>query len=34
MSISKSIFGALKNGQEVELYTITNKSGANVSLMT
>lgn len=34
MSISKSIFGTLKNGQEVELYTITNKSGANVSLMT
>lgn len=34
MSISKSIFGTLDDGKEVELYTITNKSGASVSLMT
>lgn len=34
MSIKKSVFGKLKDGKEVELYTITNKSGASVSLMT
>lgn len=34
MSITKSNFGVLKNGEEVELYTITNKNGASVSLMT
>lgn len=33
MSIKKSIFGEA-GSQEVELYTITNKSGASVSLMT
>jgi aldose 1-epimerase len=34
MSMSKSIFGKLENGEAVELYTITNKNGASVSLMT
>ncbi|MGN1122886.1 MAG: galactose-1-epimerase, partial [Eubacterium sp.] len=34
MSIEKSLFGTLSDGREVELYTITNKSGAGVSLMT
>lgn len=33
MSIQKSIFGTL-NGEKVELYKITNKNGASVSLMT
>ena len=33
MSITKSSFGTL-NKKEVELYTITNKNGASVSLMT
>ena len=33
MSIEKSSFGKI-NGKEVELYKITNKSGASVSLMT
>lgn len=30
----KTIFGTLPDGQEVELYTITNKNGASVSLQT
>lgn len=34
MSIKKSVFGKLENGDTVELYTITNKGGASVSLMT
>lgn len=34
MSINKAKFGRLDNGKEVELYTITNKNGASVSLMT
>jgi len=34
MSISKQEFGILKNGTAVELYTITNKNGAYVSLQT
>lgn len=34
MSMEKSLFGTLPDGREVELYTITNKSGACVSLMT
>lgn len=34
MSIEKSIFGKLDDGSVVELYTITNCSGASVSLMT
>lgn len=33
MSIEKSIFGKL-NDKEIELYKITNKNGASVSLMT
>lgn len=33
MSIEKSIFGKM-DGKDVELYTITNKGGASVSLMT
>lgn len=33
MSIKKSVFGKLDDGKEVELYTITNKNGASVSLM-
>ncbi len=33
MSIEKSIFGEL-NGKDVELFKITNKNGASVSLMT
>ena len=34
MSISKSVFGTIKDGEAVELYTITNAAGASVSLMT
>lgn len=34
MSISKSFFGKLEDGTEIDLYTITNKSGASVSLQT
>lgn len=34
MSIKKSVFGKLNGEKEVELYTITNKNGASVSLMT
>lgn len=34
MSIKKTLFGKLENGTEVELYTITNESGASVSLQT
>lgn len=34
MSISKKLFGTLKDGTAVDLYTITNKSGASVSLQT
>lgn len=34
MSIEKRPFGTLENGDAVELYTITNKNGASVSLMT
>lgn len=34
MSTKKSIFGTLKDGTTVELYTITNKNNASVSLMT
>lgn len=34
MSIEKKIFGSLADGKEIELYTITNKNGASVSLMT
>ncbi len=34
MSILKSDFGTLEGGKKVELYTITNKCGASVSLMT
>lgn len=33
MSVEKSIFGTL-DGRDVELYKITNKNGASVSLMT
>lgn len=34
MSITKSIFGTVEDGKPVELYTITNNSGASVSLIT
>ena len=34
MSTKKSIFCTLKDGTTVELYTITNKNNASVSLMT
>lgn len=34
MSIEKKSFGQLKNGEQVDLYTITNKNGMRVSLMT
>lgn len=34
MSIVKSTFGKLADGKEIELYTITNKNGASVSLQT
>lgn len=34
MSIEKTVFGRLESGKEVELYTIKNKTGASVSLMT
>lgn len=34
MGISKTVFGTLPNGEEVYLYTITNKNGARVSVQT
>lgn len=34
MSIKKSLFGTLKDGAEIYLYTITNKNGASASLQT
>lgn len=34
MSIKKSLFGTINNGEEVYLYTITNNSGASVSFQT
>jgi len=34
MSCKKSFFGKLKNGEEVYLYKLTNKSGASVTLQT
>ncbi len=34
MSIEKRLFDTLENGEEVTLYTVTNKNGASVSLMT
>ena len=34
MSITKSIFGKIGNNTDVELYTITNGSGASVSIQT
>ena len=34
MSITKTLFGNLPNGDEVDLYTITNQKGSSVSLMT
>ena len=34
MSVKKTFFGNMANGDAVDLYTITNKSGASVSLMT
>lgn len=34
MSIEKTFFGKMADGTEVDLYTITNKSGASVSLQT
>lgn len=34
MSITKTFFGNLPNGDEVDLYTITNQKGSSVSLMT
>lgn len=34
MSITKSVFGKLKDGTQVELYTITNANGASVALQT
>jgi aldose 1-epimerase len=34
MSITKSLFGHLADGTQVDLYTITNKSGASVTLQT
>ena len=34
MSIAKTFFGNLPNGDGVDLYTITNKNGSSVSLMT
>lgn len=34
MSIKKSVFGTLADGKVIDLYTITNKSGASVSLQT
>ncbi|MCD7723621.1 MAG: galactose mutarotase [Clostridiales bacterium] len=34
MSISKKLFGTLPGGEDVYLYTITNKNGAQVSIQT
>ncbi len=34
MSVKKTFFGKMADGTGVDLYTITNKSGASVSLMT
>lgn len=34
MSISKRDFGAIASGEKIELYTITNKNGASVSIQT
>ncbi len=34
MGISRSVFGTLESGEIVDLYKITNKNGASVSLMT
>lgn len=34
MSIKKSLFGSLADGTQIDLYTITNESGASVSLQT
>ena len=34
MSITKTFFGNLPNGDGVDLYTVTNKNGSSVSLMT
>lgn len=34
MSVKKTFFGMMEDGTAVDLYTITNKSGASVSLMT
>ncbi len=34
MSVTKTVFGKMDDGTEVDLYTITNKSGAYVSLQT
>lgn len=34
MSIEKTIFGKLDNGEVVDLYTITNKNGASASFQT
>lgn len=32
--VEKSLFGSLPDGREIDLYTITNKSGASVTLQT
>ncbi|MCC8015937.1 MAG: galactose mutarotase [Clostridiales bacterium] len=34
MSISKKFFGKTEDGENIDLYTITNKSGASVSIQT
>lgn len=34
MSVAKRDFGVLESGEKVELYTITNKNGASVSIQT
>lgn len=34
MSVTKSTFGTLKTGEIIDLYTITNESGASVALQT